>query len=268
MASVHNQLSANSEAATTVTLPSYVVGEEANRVLVVVGTSYNGGVASLTCAHGASSLTLVRELYVTPVFNYRVAIFELIGASGTADLVLTSSTTPGFLSIHGVYLSGVAQQTAEAENDATDLVTPFLVSIGSGVTEGGIVVYGGLMHSGNFDISAVTESGNTALTDEFPGSGHAGAMGYEVAGPGGSASGGWTNNGTGGEIAGALVAASWAPAGGGPTVGAEADSSAPIVITEESPAVTIFARQMARRARRAIGDFRPARGLWLPEAYA
>jgi len=63
-------------------------------------------------------------------------------------------------------------------------------------------------------------------------------------------------------IAVEIKAASAAAAGAG------IDEGAPMIVQAQRPNVSVFARSMARAARKAIGDFRPRGGLWLPEAYA
>ncbi|MDH5279538.1 MAG: hypothetical protein OEW52_00145 [Thermoleophilia bacterium] len=218
---VNNPQSNSVENASTVSVASYAVGSEANRVLVAIATGNNGTTFTFSSCVFNTTETLTEV--VTRVDDaggtayYRCSLYHRVAPSNaTANVALTASATLWGVGLQVCYLSGVEQDTAEASATAEDFDTPHEVTIGAGITVGADVVYGGIFSSGSFNITALTASGCTARTSREQDSVENAFVGMasETA-AGSSETGGWTHDGTGGTLAGTMVAGSWAPQGGG-----------------------------------------------------
>ena len=215
---VNNYQENAANASTSVTISSYVVGSESDRILTVVCTSNDGSDNTFSgVTFGAAALTEdVTRTDTNGGFRYRTSIWRLLSpAASTANIVATCSVTADALGVQAVYLdgqSGAAEVTATAQSTGAP---PILVTIGAGLTQNAVVVYGCIAEGSSPNISALTGSGATLAGDieidttfsVFSG------LATEVAGVSGSETGGFGHN-SAGTFQSNTIAASYAPAGG------------------------------------------------------
>lgn len=230
MAGVNNYqaTAGDNDFAQTVTISSYAVGSESDRVLVVHGThTTSDGSFTHTATWDGNSMTLVRSREdLNSGIYVRSTIFEYLNPSNaTGDIVLTISGATGpDKGVQAVYLDGVLNQTAESENDAEDLSEPCEVTL-STLSTGAICIAGIVGEASAGDITAWTANTGTTLSGdlEFDADNnvHAG-LGYLEADAASETLG--FNHSATSLLTGTLTAAAWEPTSSGFTITAEGGS--------------------------------------------
>lgn len=212
---VNNFQQNNAISASVVTEASYVVGAEADRILVaVVSWVFNGIVRTVSGVefNGAEGFTQsANRSDIDAGVQFASEVWYLLNpTNATGNVVATLSGSADGLSIQLFYLDGAKQQAPEATATAEDLTSPHLVSITT-LTNNALIVYGAVFEANGEDITALTPSGlieDGEVEIDVTFNTFAG-MGHEFDVTAGSESGGWTTNGTGGLVAATLVAAAF-----------------------------------------------------------
>ena len=230
------------------------VGFENTNVHIITGVTIDGNAMTSLGAKVVVNFQAVHGwYYINPGTGNRSVVVTHDGGNGGAARACN---------IHAAAYSG-AHQTTPTSGYATGSGLPSTDADVTVVSAVGSLVLGAF--AGNHGTWTTDDAGATELADTT------------VSGSGG-------NSGTMSERPGAESVAmqhtpptnrwagfgfSLAPSAAAATSGAGVDSEgAPMSVSRSRPNVSVFACSMAKAARKAIGDFRPSGGLWLPEAYA